>query len=317
MKAIGPLIIAVLFLSCNKDEEPVVPNYLEFQQIDEISGAFLTQATGFFGSSEENALYISFRDLNPDTQFQGERVSKLDLESFEMTTSYFDQTDFITKQVHITDDRLMVVGGQFINLYNKSLSSSPISIQHGLTITRFGTAIYNNDLYLWGGDLNQLFSDIIYRWNDKTESFEFAGALPKATTWAHGEVVGDRIYIFGGQEEFQNTPTSDQLLIFDLTDTLTASLDLPQQMFRTFTSVQGDFIYVAGQLENDIDENDLDFTLGVFDTEKLKYSEIQTNLSDDGTFTISQIAAVGKRLYDLYGERFEATSQGIFVANLP
>ncbi len=310
------LILSLIATSCSQDDEPKIPTYLDFEEVAEFNYENLQHATGFFGSNAEDAIYIAFRDTNPQTQANSEHVLKYELRSGKFIESYFDQTDFVTKRIHVLENELWVIGGEYINKYDLDLTSEPTSIRHGLSVSRFGSALHKKDLYLWGGDLKGLFSDHIMKWNETDQYFETIAGLPTPKSWAHGEISGDRLYIFGGQEQFSDTPPNDLIYIYDISQNEIATLNLPQPVFRTFTTLHDQFIYVAGHIENPDDDQDFDIFFGVYDIQSSQFSEIETSLSDEEYKTLHQITVVGNQLFALYGDAY-LPEISIMVADLP
>ncbi len=320
MKHLVYLILPVLLISCSKDDEIAIPTYLEFQELTTIEGQNLSIASGFLGSEEHNSLFIALRENNPDSDIENsERVVRYDLQTGKQHSVYFDQTDFVTKQLHIIEDELVVVGGQFINTYPISLDREPRSVAHGKALSRFGSVDYKGKIYIWGGDLLGLDSDIIYEWDNSTNELEWYGFLPTPKTWAHGEVVGDWLYIFGGQEEFSQTPPNDIIYIFDIPDTVVATMHLPRAVNRTWTARHDELIYVGGHVnDNEFDAADNNIFFGVFNTRELSFKEVDISLSDAGLNTIYQMTTIGKQMFVLYGVQEDVTTTfKIMVANLP
>ncbi len=300
----------VVLIGCDNtdDDQITVPAYFEFSEIATLEGTNLNQATGFLGDAEEGVLYVASRQGNPQTGQVAEKVVKYDLSGNILAESYFDQQDFITKRIHLLNGKLVVIGGSYINTYDTDLASPPESIAHGFAISRFGSVVYENELYVWGGDLFAGFSNVIYRWDDSKKVFVSVGELPSAKTYAMGEVYGDRIYIFGGQREFQGSAPEEIIYVFDIPETSVATLSLPTRVARTFTATHEGLILVGGQLTADQDPltDDFDIFFGAYNPDVFGFTELNTNLSDEGVATLHEMTVVGDRLYVIYGEPDQA-----------
>ena len=313
---LAALILLSLF-ACNNDDDsegPSIPERISFTTLVDLPDIGLDQAPGFLGDADNANLFIASRQSNPETGVNAEKVAKYDLSGNLINEIYFDQLDFVTKNLHIIGNRLWVVGGTFINTYDLDLTSAPETSTHGFGITRFGSALYQDEVYVWGGDPNETFSDRIYKWDNDVEAFFEVAQLPSAKTWAHGEVFDDRIYMFGGQPEFQGTQPEDIIYVYDIGDTAVATLNLPRPVSRTFTTTHNNLIYVAGQeTDTDPETEDLDIFFGVYDPESFTFTEIETNLSDQGFATVFQMTSVGDKLYVIYGEINRLTGQGFKI----
>lgn len=323
MKRIFYLFSAVVLVSCSKKDEGIaIPTFLEFKEVTTLEGSNLDHATGFLGSSKYNSLYIAHRAIFEASTSQPEKVSRYDLTTNELQSVQFDQTDFLTKQIHLVNDELVVLGGHFINVYTPFLEGPSRSFAHTLAITRFGSVDYQDEIYFWGGDVSfpEQDSDKLYKWNNLERTLEIIAELPTPKTWSHGEVVEDRIYIFGGREQFRDTIPSDIIYIYDIGDTAVASLHLPVPVNRTWTARHDELIYVGGHVTAEDNPRDNNIFFGVFNTRDFSFREVNLSLSDDGLSTIYQMTVVGKRLFVLYGEQqnqLQEISYSIMEADLP
>ena len=315
--------VLALMSGCNNNDddgggEPR-PVLYQFREVAVVEGFNLRQATGFIGSAEHNAIFVAHREINPNTGFSSERVIRIDLATGAATSRYFDREDYVSKRMHIRDDELIVIGGSFFNTYSIDLQDNLTNVRHGLSITRFGSALYNDQVYIWGGDINELNSDKIYRWNEDAQTFDQIGTLPGPTTWAQGEIVDGRIYIFGGREEFESQAAHDLIYIHDLESGITSTQRLPGPVPRTFT-VNGDgVIYVAGQTwDTNPNTEDLDIFFGIYSPGLGLFDEIPTNLSDEGWLSVNAITRIEDKLYFLYGNAVSDNAlMSIMEADIP
>lgn len=289
-------------------------------------------APGMIGSYSDNSLFIVNREdafnangINP------ERIVKYDLDTNQSSEKLFFNSDFVSKQLHIVDNELLVVGGQFINNYDLTLLNEPISINHDIEhfcsnfnesisgITRHGMAVQNDDIYIIGGSTSNsnspstgqllcgdIFSNIIYRWNLETQILEEFTTLPDTSFWGRGTIVNDHLYVFGGRQFFfGDAEVYDTIHVINLNTQEIETLNLPSPMEMTFVDKLDNLIYVAGN--NDIRDADgviigSEYSLGVFDTETNTYTSLDTNLVQENPFdTIHQMCIFNNDMYILWG----------------
>jgi hypothetical protein len=298
----------LLLIACTEVDGPVVPNYLEFEEIDELVEPSVMEGIGMIGSSDQQHLFIAVRTTVPRTNVTSEKVIKLNTITGERKEQYNYQQDYITKQPQIIDDKLVVVGGMHITTYDQDLEDPPTVVRHGRRLSRFGSAVYENDIIVWGGDLDETHSDKILIWDEDKGEFDRIARMPGPKSWAEGAVVGGQLYIFGGQRQFLNTLPEDQVYQYDFFSGETKTFFLPDSTKRTYSASNGHLIYVAGQsIDNDLFTLDLDILFGAFDSRTEQFYPIRTNLSSDQLWTIHQMCIVGDHLYVLYGNEFQST----------
>jgi len=296
------------------DEAAFAPNAHDFQFVTDIESTTigLEQAAGFTGSMASNSLYLAYRaTVSPGVM--PERVVRYDMDDGSFATIDFLNSDFVTKELHIINDRLKVVGARFVNTYPLDLASEPESVPHNLTITRYGSSVVDDNVYLFGGDL--LFpvgqpelpgpnADKVYRHDQATGQLHEVGTLPEPRYWAHGEIVDGKLYVFGGRQVFATTVAEDDIFIHDMTTGENQTLKLPVPMHRTFAARYGQLIYVAGYQEipnADPALTQIETTFGVFDTEANTFTVISNNLAMSGKKTVFGLTIVGNELYALIG----------------
>lgn len=291
-----------------------VPALLNFSFITDIETTTigLEQAAGFTGSMASNSLYLSYRaNLGGTPTVSPERVIRYDMDDGTFTTRDFINPDFVTKEIHIINDQLKVVGAQFVNTYPLDLSSDPESVPHNLTITRYGSSVVDDNVFLFGGDL--LFTapslqgpnaDKIYRHDQASGQLFEVGALPEPRYWAHGEIVDGKLYVFGGRQMFVTDQAEDDIFVHDMTSGENRTLTLPSPMHRTFAARYGHLIYVAGYREfpnADPALSTIETTFGVFDTHTETFTVIPSSLTFAAKETIFGLTIVGDHLYALVG----------------
>ncbi len=305
---------------CKGDDDVLADTaFLEFEEIAVVEGFSLRQATGFLGSADHNAIFVAHRENNPRTGFSSEKVIRYDLTTGTSVVRYFDREDYITKRLHIRNNELIVIGGRFLNTYSIDLEENLTNVFHGLMLTRFGSALYNDELYVWGGDINAENSDKVYRWNEVDQIFDVIASLPGPKTWAQGEIIDGRLYIFGGREEFESVDPEDLIYILDLNTGVTAIQQLPGPVSRTFTVNNDGAIYVAGQTsDRDPSTQDLNIFFGIYNPSLGLFNEFTTNLSDEGFLSVNGMTRIEDKIYVLYGHALDDEAlMSIMEAEIP
>lgn len=296
-----------------------IPTSMQFSQLVAIDGSdLLFGAPGFTSSLATNKLYWSYRTNDNNLL---EILKSYNLGNREIETCSSDINSFVSKQLHIIEGEIKVINGLHVNTYPTDLnpagadpSCSPDSYEHGLRLSRFGSAVLDNSLYIFGGDLNETNSDKIYKYDDVNKSLTVIGTLPSQKSWANGEIVDSKLYVFGGQAQFSNTPSEDIIYVYDFDTASTKIFNLPRTVDRTYAARKDNLIYVAGQIDN----TEYDIFFGVFNTTDNTFSEIPTNLDMSGNKTIHQLTVLNKTLYIIYGGADEngIESFGIYEAAL-
>ncbi|MCG9970579.1 Kelch repeat-containing protein [Christiangramia crocea] len=301
-----------------------VPSELTFTKLLDVQygNNFFTGAPGFTASEAENKLYWSYRQDGGDRL---EHVLSYNLATQEVEDCSTGLRDFVSKQIHVSSNGVSVVGGQRINIYPKDLNPTnaaegeatcnPDAYDHGLWLSRFGSAIMEGDLYIFGGDLNEINSDKIYRWDDTNNVLEMVGRLPSPKSWANGDIVDGKLYVFGGQAQFSGTPSEDTIYIFDFDTNSTETLSLPVPLYRSYVARDENLIYVAGQLDNE----NYDIFFGVFNTIDNSFTQVPLSLTSEGNRTIHQMTILDNKVYVIYGGRDENGNPvdfGIYAAEI-
>jgi hypothetical protein len=299
-------------LACKEREDVKID--LSFEELTIVEGVRLSQATGFVISENESHIYVVTRESNPQNAVSSERVLVVDLINSTQAAYYFDQSDFISKNAHLIDNKLIVIGGSYINTYNLTFDSDPVSVEHGLALSRFGSTTFDGELYVWGGDLNMTESHLIKQWSFQNNVFMDVAQMPTPKTWADGEIVNDKLYIFGGQEQFDGTPPNDIIYVYDRMGSSFMTSHLPYALSRTFTAKHGQLIYVAGHIGTD---NDLSSVIGVYNTQTDSFTELNFRVNEVLQGNIHQIAIAGNSIYILYGDEIDLEPLSIMKAIIP
>jgi hypothetical protein len=249
-----------------------------------------------------NSLYFAYKAIegaNP------ERVVRYDIDDGTFTTIDFINTDFVTKELHIINDELKVVGARFVNTYPLDLSHAPVSVPHNLVLTRYGSTVVDDNVFLFGGDLaTPSNANKIYQHDQVSGQLKEVGALPEPRYWAHGEIVDGMLYVFGGRQTFVDPVAEDDIFVHNMETGENQTLKLPKPMHRTFAARVGHLIYMAGT--RDMPDPDpalstVETTFGVFDTRTNTFTVIPSTLDLTGKKTVFGLTIVGDKLFVLYG----------------
>ncbi len=274
---------------------------------DGISG----YAPGMIGSNSDNSLFIVTREdgLNNGTT-SPERIIKYNFNSGTLEEKLYFNSDFVSKQLHIINNQLVVIGGQFVNTYNLDFSGATITTTHGLAITRFGMAVTENDTYIIGGDLDInntgiIEAEKIYKWDIVNQSLSYITDLPEDRFGARATIVNDKLYAFGGTTEFTLNVPNNTIYIYDLNNGSTVIENMNSSAEYTYVDKFQNLIFVAGNSRL-FDANDLflgfETTLAVYDTENNTYTDISHNLDlSDINTTIQGLSVFNNKLYVIYG----------------
>ena len=298
-----------------EDYAQVPSSILEFtEEFTFQSNGISNFAPGMIGSLSSNSFYLATREsafnngsINP------ERVIKFDLNTGISTEKLTFSTDFVSKQLNIIDDRLYIAGGQRVNSYDLNLDNeATISQDYGsllgigsLGLSRYGTAVLENDIYIIGGDLDNNLSDQIFVFNTQTETMDNIATIPEPRSGARAEIVNNKLYIFGGTEEFFTPPAKETIYIYDLETEEITTESMPLPINFTFTGKTENLIYVAGRIDMEATETtEFDFEpyLGVYDTRTGVFTELETNLESPELETIHSMAVFNDKIYIIYGQ---------------
>jgi hypothetical protein len=138
---------------------------------------------------------------------------------------------------------------------------------------------------------------------------EFA-TMPERRTGARAEIINDKLYIFGGTEEFLAPPAKDTIYIFDLhTGELTIE-SLPEPVLLTYTGKFENLIFVGGWNETRNSEGiltDREPFLGIYDTRTGDFTILATNLDSPEFEVIESMAVFNGKVYVIFGQGEEMT----------
>lgn len=278
------------------------------------SNAISSYAPGMIGSYADNSFFIATRENALNTGSGApERILKFDISSNTVTENLFYQSDFVSKQLHVIDNKLIVIGGQYVNTYDLNISGDPTTANHGKTLSRFGISVLDNDAYIIGGDLNDVEGDKVFKWNLDSQTLTEFATLPEPKSGARGTIVNDNMYVFGGSETFfGGTPTNTIYKVGLNNSSSIETFQMNQAIDFTFVQKFQNLIYVAGRIEvRDGSGATIgrESTIGVFNTLDNTYQELTSNLTNASGFdTIHQMCIFNGKMYIIYGN--EGTDNG-------
>ena len=326
----GSSTIAVTLAPKTSADYAQVPNEpLSFSQAFSYpSNAVNGFAPGMVGSNSSNSIFIVTRegDMRGASDISPERVTRLDISNNSLTDQLFFQSDFVSKQLHIIDNQLKVVGGQFINTYGPDLQSEPESASYDgqIFLSRHGSAVIDDEIYIVGGSLGdtQNIGDEIFKWDDINNTLTTIATMPETRSGARAEVVQNKLYIFGGTDVAFGTDAKNTIYIYDFeTETITTE-NMPTALHFTYTGKHENLIFIGGQSKSYTDDADADGNpdgflteidnepfVGVYNTENGEFTELDTNLTSPESETIHSMAVISGQLYILYGQ-FQEVAEG-------
>lgn len=281
-------------------------------------------APGMIGSLSNESFFFATREsaLNNGTA-NPERVLRFDLNSNTVTERLYFNFDFVTKQMNIINDQLYIVGGQHINVYDLKLENEPFSLTdysialgQNIGLSRHGTAVVDNTIYLIGGDLNVGLGDKIFTYNLETQTMSEWATMPEPRSGARAEIVNGKLYIFGGTEQFFTPPAKNTIYIYDLETKELVIETMPVPVMLTYTGKIENLIYVGGRNDSsDTDENgettfNRDPFLGVYDTNTGVFTQLETNLESPENEIIASMAVFDGKLFVVYGQS-EPQEEGV------
>ncbi len=273
-------------------------------------------APGMVGSLSDQSFFFATREDGFNTGTGNpERIIRFDLNTNLSTERLYFNSDFVTKQTNIINNKLYIAGGQRINVYDLKLQNDPVSLTdyttalgQNVALSRHGTAVVDNTIYLIGGDLNGGLGDKIFMYDLAMETMTEFATMPEPRTGARAEIVNGKLYVFGGTESFLTPPAKSTIYIYDLETRELTIENMPNPVLLTYTGKIENLIYVGGRNDTQTtDENgetvvDREPFLGVYDTATGTFTELETNLESPGTETIHSMAVFDNKLFVIYGQ---------------
>ena len=310
-----PLAVIAL-MGCSESEEVEIRstsniNDIHFSLVMEFDENQLEGINlGMASDPENNTLFVASRKDYPLTlSANRETLLAIDLNSNTVLETEFQQSDFITKEVEVTSENVLVFGGQYVNFYNKGSVGDPTSVTHGKILTNFNTATYGDGILIIGGDFFEVESDKVFFWEAAVpEQFSEMAQLPQDRYGADGEVIGETLYVVGGTSDKTQNLASNTIFEVSLSDGQTSNqYTMPFEVEDTFIDKYEEYIIAAGLLKT---TNEAEETfgktsfLGFFNTQDKQFYAFEMNdLQDDfGDGAIGNIAMIQNTLYMLYGK---------------
>lgn len=270
---------------------------------------------GMIGSYSKNSFFLVTREgAMVENGVRPERVLKFDLNTNTISEKLFFQSDFVSKQLHIIGNELVVIGGQYVNIYDLNLSSNPRSVKHGKGLSRFGISVLDDDAYIIGGDLDGTELNKVFKWDINNQKLSEFTTLPEPKSGARGTIVNNHLYVFGGSEKFYGSnPTNTIYKINVSNPSQIENFKMNKKIDFSFVQKYQNLIYVAGNItKRDSNGTQIgsDSTIGVFNTLDNSYKELSTNLVQNKDYeTIHQMCIFNSKMYIIYGQRENTTDK--------
>lgn len=277
---------------------------------------------GFKVSQAQNALYVTNR--NDLGQLGEQRAYRYDLNTDILGTLIFTEQDFATKNIEFIDNEIISLGGDSFEIFSTDFAAinKTLSTQGNALISN-GSAALDSEIYVFGGIVNG-GSDNLSIYNSTLNNFTDVATTPFELNDVDGEIVDQKLYMFGGWSSPDNTSTgSDVVHVYDLEENSFSQVQLPIFLKETYTSVVENLIYVGGFQAADIDD-DGDFErfpyLGVFNTLDGSFTEITLNIGDllDNNRLV-HLQVVSDKAYFISSETLEGSegfTNRVYVADL-
>lgn len=263
--------------------------------------------SGLIGSYADNSLFITYRNDCSNNNGAPSRTLKYSLDDNTFIERNDTWMDFFTRKLNIVNNQLVLTGGQNIYTYDLNLSTEPTIIPHNAgTLSRYGTATLNDDIYIIGGSLDET-ADQLLRINSESGTVEVIANIPSPKVHAGGEFVNDKLYIFSGREAFfDNNTTTPISYIFNTNTGAFTTFDLPVALSNSHTARHENLIYIVGDIQEDTDGNDTtdnhDIWMGVYDTFTDQITEISHDLDDSDNFSyVHSMTIFNDFMYVTYG----------------
>ncbi|WP_431121821.1 hypothetical protein [Flagellimonas flava] len=296
------------------------------------SAAINGRSPGMIGSYSDNSFFIVTKeDVLDNFEKRPERVIKFNMDDNSQTdyVNYDSEEDAVSKQLHIVNNQLIAFGARYVNTYGLDISNAPTSVPHNIiseeyemeiAFTRFGISVQDDAAYIIGGafipatiDNSAIFeieeAKNIYKWDLESQTSTLFATLPETRYGARGTIINNKMYVFGGGQDFYDTNPSNTIYIIDMdnpTDIETLYMEKPLSF--SFVQKNENLIYVAGFKANVEIEQDIitvvgkETTIGVFNTLDNSFTELTHNLPKPSVHhSIHQMALFNDEMYIIYG----------------
>lgn len=244
------------------------------------SGVF---RVGFKISPATNSLIVTNRD--DLTGIGSQQAFKYNLETSDLQEIEFTIQDFATKQIEFVNGKIASIGGNVFQSFEYPFTEDPIQYQldNGVSLINIGSAAQDNTIYVFGGVAAPSTVSEISSFTLGASSLDFEAALPSFKNNADGELLDNKLYIFGGYEDSSSYyEGSSEMFIYDLTTRNVETRTLPTRIIDAYTSIVGNLIYVGGRkpFDSSGDGTFNSYTpfLGIYNTLDDSFSEVNLNL---------------------------------------
>lgn len=267
--------------------------------------------SGLIGSYADNSLFITYRNDCSNNNGAPSRTIKYNVEDDSFIERNDEFSDFFTRKINIINNEIIVTGGQNIYTYDLDLTQAPVITPHNApTLSRFSTATLGDDIYVIGGDLDNV-ADSLRRINSESGTLEVIATMPLPKAHAGAEFVNDNLYIFSGREAFFDvatiTPTS---FIYNTNTGEFTTFEMPVALGNSHAARLENLIYIVGDIQEDLD-GDLnvdnhDVWIGVYDTLTDEITELSHNLDDSDDFSyVHSMTVFNDNLYVTFGSQLD------------
>ena len=326
-----PMVALLLFISCTKDNSSSdsntngIQNNLQFTKIGSFSGA---PFFGIEGSEAANALFFAHSSndnspCSPNIHLMPEFMEKFDLSTNTMSKyTHCIENKWKSKAMTIIGDKLFCLGSHYVCEYSFDVSQVPT--EKNILVetisnpqpnsyanwTRHAVTALNNDIYIFGGHetdfgVPDIHSRKVFKYNTLSKSIQTITTLPSDKYNADGEIINNKLYVFGGTEKFSPDPSNlpqDHIYIYDLASDSWETKQLPKKVFNTFTDTYSSMIIIgAGKTPSwntNLDSLGDNF-LGVFNPSNNTTTEINCTFSpvlSEKSHYVS-LTIVGNKIY--------------------
>lgn len=236
--------------------------------------------SGFKGSLAQNKLYLT--NFNSPSGGGDQRAFSFDLDTNTLSTFSYSQIDHPWINIEIINNAVYNVGGNTFQQFDFNFDTVIANNEIENSIWDYGSAAQDDEIYLFGGALTDFNFNEVGKYNIADGVVDIIGSLPIPTTFCDGEIVNNKLYIFGGLEDNEvSLPGPFESMIFDLENGSTEIVPIDTFLSWTSTAVVENIIYFGGteRIDSDTDGviDEVALYIGAFDTQTNMASEIDIN----------------------------------------
>tara|TARA_R110001632_G_scaffold162967_3_gene281411 strand:- start:2682 stop:4139 length:1458 start_codon:yes stop_codon:yes gene_type:complete len=256
---------------------------------------------GFKISRASNSLFITNRD--DLTGIGSQQAFKYNLETAALQEIEFVTPDFASKQIEFVDEKIASVGGNVFQSFDYDFTAPPVEYQldNGAALINIGSAAQDDRLYVFGGLISRSSNANISSFSLTDTATNFLAALPTEKENSDGEIVDNKLYIFGGYKFSEYFDGTSEIYIYDLVTQEIETRTLPTPLIDTYTSTVGHLIYVGGRKPFDSDTDGVFDSyvpfLGVYNTLDDSFSQVNLNNPIPDTEVITHLQVDGDNAY--------------------